>query len=125
MNMIRERLVDVCQQLHFKVTEMDDSTVVVRYQMHLVHICYNEKSPNDCFVVVAVMKEIPEGERLHLLEKCNDINERLKHYKYYIMESGVVATIEFRFSNDDELKYQLEQAVRSISRARTIFERDN
>ncbi len=123
MNTLRDRLVDVCDQMHFKVIDVDDSSVDIRYQMHTIHICYDEKAPNDCTVMSAVMKEIPEGGRLPVLEQCNSLNERLKHYKYYIMGPVVVATIEFCFGNDDELKYQLEYAVRYASQAKMIFDR--
>lgn len=125
MNTLRDQLVDVCDQLHYKVTEVDDSSVSIRYQMHNIHICYNEKSPNDCTVMTAVMKEIPEGERMQVLERCNDLNERLKHYKYYIMGPVVVASIEFCFGNNDELKYQMDHAVRYVSTAKSLFERIN
>ena len=125
MNTLHDLLVDVCDQLHFKVTEVDDHSVSIRYQMHNIHIFYNEKAPNDCTVLTAVLKEIPEGERQQVLEQCNNLNHRLKHYKYYIIGPVVVATIEFCFDNDDELKYQLDHAVRHISPAKTLFERNN
>ena len=125
MSTLCERLTNICQQLHFKVTEVDDIIVVIRFQMHVIHICYNEKSPDDCIVMVAVVKEFPDSERLQVLERCNYLNERLKHSKYYITGSGVVATIEFRFGNDEELKYQLEHAVRLVSQAKTTYEQND
>ena len=48
-----------------------------------------------------------------------------KDYKYYIMGPVVVATIEFCFGNEEELKYQLEHAVRYVSPAKTLFERNS
>ena len=122
MKTLRDRLTDACQQLHFKVTEVDDLIIEIRFQMHDVHICYNKKSPDDCIVLVPVVKNVPDSERQQVLERCNSLNERLKHSKYYITGSGVVATIEFLFENDEELKYQLEHAVRLVSQAKTTYE---
>lgn len=119
------KFTEACQRLGFKIKETDDETIVIRYQMHVIHICFNEKSPDDCQVIGVVAKNVPEDDRLQILEHCNNLNERLKHFKYYIMGSGVVASIEFRFHNNKELFSQLKFAVQSISLARNFFERNN
>lgn len=121
---LQEKIEGVCQQLNYKVTEVDDISVSIRYQMHTIHIFCNEKSPNGCTVMVTIINDFHEDNRLQVLEQCNNLNERLKHYKYYIMGPVVVATIEFCYGNDDELKYQLDHAVRFVSQAKMLFERN-
>ena len=124
MSNLCDRLVEACRKLNFKVKDVDDSIVIVRYQMHFIHICYNEKSQDDCTVMVAVEKNVTDEGRLEVLERCNALNGRLKHFKYYIMGPGVVAAMEFLFNNDDGLAFQLGYAVRSICQAKAIYERN-
>ncbi len=113
---------DTCVALRYKVQEVDEKVIVIRYQMHVVHVCYYEQSPEDCMVMIAIRKEVPENERQQVLEHCNDLNEKLKHYKYYIMGPGVVASIEFRFKDADDLAYHLQHAVKTICQAKRIYD---
>ncbi|MBQ9546148.1 MAG: YbjN domain-containing protein [Bacteroidales bacterium] len=123
MNTMCSLISETCQKLGYKVKEVNECIVIVRYQMHFVHICFNQAAPEDCTVMAAVVQEVSDDERLQVLEHCNELNDNLKHFKYYIMDTGVVATIEFSFRDADNLAFQLERAVRYISNAKAIFEK--
>lgn len=125
MSELYNKLTETCQKLGFKVKEADDNSITICFQMHIIHICFNEKSANDCTVLTAVLTEVEDEARLQMLEHCNTLNERLKHFKYYLSKSSVLATNDFRFNDDDELAFQLEYAVRSVSQARTVYKRDD
>ena len=125
MSELYNKMTETCQKLGFKVKEADDNGITICFQMHIIHICFNEKAANDCTVLTAVLTEVADEDRTQMLERCNTLNERLKLLKYYLSRSSVLATIEFRFNDDDELAFQLEYAVRSVSQARTLYKRDD
>ena len=125
MSELYNKLIETCQKLGFKIKEADDDNIIICFQMHIIHICFNEKAANDCTVLTVVLTEVSDEDRPQVLERCNTLNERLKLFKYYISKANVLASIEFRFNDDDELAFQLEYAVRSLSQARTIYKRDD
>ena len=125
MNNLCDKLQEVCHTLGYKIKDIDNDVIIIRYQLHAIYIYYNEEMPDDCTVMIAIKKDVPEEERMQVLERCNVLNERLKYFKYYILGPGVVATIEFRFRDTEHLAFQLEQAVPSLSQAKKIFEQED
>lgn len=118
------QLTEACHTLGYKIKEVEESIITIRHQMHIIYIYFNDNNPDDCTVMSAILKEVPEEARLQVLEHCNSLNCHLKLFKYYIMEQAVVATIEVRFSDNENLKYQLSYAVHAICLARKIYEQD-
>ena len=124
METLAEILEKAIANLGYKVKASTDGEFVIRYQMHYIHIYYSENAPKDVIVLMGSMCEVSDENIITCLKNCNELNNKLKHYKYYIWNDDLVATIEFCFKEMDDLVFQLRNAVHNISQAKNLYDKN-
>lgn len=122
MENITEVIKTYLQDNGYKIQEIDGEIVTVRYQMNYIHICPNGENKQFVSMMLPGLDEVDEENPLPVLLSCmHVVSQQMVAKAYPIGENNVVATYEFFFLGEEDLKFQLEKGFELLMAAKVKY----
>lgn len=118
----KEMVVQVFDELGYKVQEQDNGSLVVTYQMKEMLVLMEEDS-NYMLLMLPMFHEIKEGEETIALALCNRVNREMKLVKVYVDQTAetVTAVCEFYYTDKESLKNNVDMSLQILGLVRMIY----
>lgn len=102
----------------YKIEEMDDNSISVRYQMNIVHIFPNKEDKEFVSILLSGFEKVNDENTYTALALCMGISNTQKVTKAYIMNDSILIAYEFNFLGEDNLYFQIKTGLDAVVAAK-------
>lgn len=119
----KETVVSIFEDMGYKTEVDNDGDIMVRYQMKSIYTIIGNEDEKYLVMVLPQFADVEEEELALAFAACNKATREIKLAKYYIecTLKSVSAACEFYYTDEESLKFNIEQSLRILGMTRSVF----
>lgn len=121
MTDILKTVKDIVTDMNLKVVAEDNDHVAVRYQFNDIYFVYNKDNDNYLSVILSEFDSADDDNRNAKIAFCNELSYTMKVVKFNVIQRVIIASYEFFFLNEDDLKYHVTKSLNLLVAAKNNY----